>query len=145
VSDESAAGSPGPLRELVAMLASLRPERVSGDYAYCELPAGTPIPDLAICSFREPEGTTVILPVAVAAAAGFPVRFEAAWITLGLDSDLGAIGLTAAVSSALADVGIACNVVAALRRDHLFVPSSRGAEAVQVLLNLRQTAGTTTV
>ena len=145
MNEARAAASAACLRELVAMLASLRPVRVSGDYAYCELPAGASIPDLAICSFREPEGTTVILPVAVAAAAEFPVRFEAAWITLGLDTDLGAIGLTAAVSSALADAGIACNVVAALRRDHLFVPASRSADAIQVLLNLRQTAGTTKV
>ena len=32
-----------------------------------------------------------------------------------------------------ANAGIACNVVAAVRHDHLFVPADRGAEAVAVL------------
>ncbi len=43
------------------------------------------------------------------------------------------MGLTAAVATALAKEGIACNVVAALRHDHLFVPYDRAAEAMEVL------------
>jgi hypothetical protein len=37
------------------------------------------------------------------------------------------------VSTVLADAGIACNVVAALRHDHLFVPAGR-ADEVQAIL-----------
>ncbi|MFM8747512.1 MAG: hypothetical protein ACKOED_12755 [Aestuariivirga sp.] len=33
----------------------------------------------------------------------------------------------------LADAGIACNVVAALRHDHLFVPAGRADEAQAIL------------
>ena len=50
-----------------------------------------------------------------------------AWITLGVESPLTAVGLTAAVSTALAEAGIACNVVAAMRHDHVFVPFDRAA------------------
>jgi hypothetical protein len=42
-------------------------------------------------------------------------------------------GLAAAVSGALAAAGIACNVVAAVHHDHLFVPQDRAAEAMEIL------------
>nr|WP_282098724.1 ACT domain-containing protein [Qipengyuania intermedia] len=57
-------------------------------------------------------------------------------ITLEVYSDLEGVGLTAAVSTALADAGIACNMVAALNHDHVFVPAARSAEAILVLQKL---------
>lgn len=54
-------------------------------------------------------------------------------ITLQVHSDLEGVGLTAAVSTALAEAGIACNVVAAFHHDHLFVPWERREEALAVL------------
>ncbi|MBM2577458.1 ACT domain-containing protein [Jannaschia sp. Os4] len=56
-----------------------------------------------------------------------------AWITLDVFSDLEGVGLTAAVSTALANAGIACNVVAGRSHDHLFVPEARAAEAMDIL------------
>jgi hypothetical protein len=67
---------------------------------------------------------------------GLQFEFEAAMITLQVHSALDAVGLTAAVSSALADAGIACNVVAGYHHDHLFVPYERGEEAVAILTAL---------
>jgi hypothetical protein len=50
------------------------------------------------------------------------------------------VGLTAVVSSALAEAGIACNVVAATRHDHLFVPIDRAADALAILRRLQEAA-----
>lgn len=76
--------------------------------------------------FREAEGQTVILPQAQADAAGLAYSLVCAWITLRVQSDLAAVGLTAAVSTALAEAGISCNVVAGYYHDHLFVPREAG-------------------
>jgi len=54
-------------------------------------------------------------------------------------SALEGVGLTAAVTSALADMGIACNVVAGFHHDHLFVPWQRREEALDALRRLSQT------
>ncbi len=85
-------------------------------------------PELAFALIREDEGTTVILPI------GKGPLF--ARITLQVHSDLEGVGLTAAVSSALAKAGIACNVIAAFHHDHLFVPWERRDEALGVLERL---------
>lgn len=61
-------------------------------------------------------------------------------ITLQVHSDLEGVGLTAAISNALADIGIACNVIAGLHHDHLFVPWHRREEALTALENLSQDA-----
>ena len=121
---------------LAAMLRSLRPRLADGVYAYCRLEDGRSIPQETIGWFREAEGVTVILPLDDALKANLPVEFEAAWITLGVDSPLNAVGLTAAVSKSLATAGIPCNVVAACRHDHLFVPYSQAGAAMQVLSQL---------
>ncbi len=57
-------------------------------------------------------------------------------ITLDVNSSLEGVGLTAAVSAALADRGIACNVVAAYHHDHIFVPEKDAETALDVLFNL---------
>ena len=93
----------------------------------------------AIGTFREEEGVTAIVPASVAmeleqSGADF------ARITLQVHSDLEAVGLTAAVSNALAAQNIACNVVAAFHHDHLFVPAERKDEALQALLDLSDAA-----
>jgi hypothetical protein len=62
--------------------------------------------------------------------------FVAGWITLQVHSALAAVGLTAVVSTALADAGISCNVVAGYHHDHLLVPLERVDEALTVLHGL---------
>lgn len=83
---------------------------------------------------------TAIVMEADAAAHGLEPLFRAAWITLTVHSDLNAVGLTGAVSAALAEAGISCNVVAAAYHDHLFVPADAGARAIQVLDRLTTSA-----
>ena len=91
--------------------------------------------------FREKEGVTVILPRADADQAGLSYAGTFAWITLTVHSSLEAVGLTAAFSRALAEVGISCNVVAAFYHDHLFVPVADAERALAALRALSKQAG----
>ena len=89
----------------------------------------------ALGTFREDEGLSLIVPHDAAAYAQIDApRF--ARITLQVDSDLQSVGLTAAVAGALAEAGIACNMVAALRHDHVFVPADRAEAALALLRKL---------
>ena len=86
----------------------------------------------AIASFREAEGLTLVLPQA---AADDLKRVSASMkrIILEVHSSLEAVGLTAAVASALAEEGISANVVAAYYHDHIFVPKASADRALAVL------------
>lgn len=130
------------IRELDALLASMRPVLQPGRYAFVALPmdADVGIGDV-IATMREPDGISAIVPEAFAIERGWPVAFTAAWITLTVHSDLEAVGLTAAFSSALGDAGISCNAVAGVRHDHLFVPVERASDAMAVLHALQAAAG----
>lgn len=124
-------------KDLRVLLSNLRPELRPGRYVYATAPDGV-LPDAVapVVTVRETEGLTLVLPEAQAAAAGLPYTYAAGWITLRVHSALEAVGLTAAVSLALTDAGISCNVVAGFHHDHLFVPYERAAEAVTVLERL---------
>lgn len=76
---------------------------------------------------REEEGWTIILPDPLG---------DWARISLAVHSDLAAVGLTAAISGALAAAGIAANVVAGFHHDHILVPWARRQEALDVLNSL---------
>jgi hypothetical protein len=66
----------------------------------------------AIATFREAEGLTLVLPQAAADDLK-NVSTPMSRITLEVHSSLEAVGLTAAIASALAEEGISANVVAA--------------------------------
>ena len=86
----------------------------------------------ALATFRETEGTTLIVPWE--RADEFDVCSEPmARITLNIHSSLEAVGLTAAVSQALASEAISANVVAGFYHDHIFVPQTAGERAVACL------------
>jgi uncharacterized protein len=120
--------------DLSTLLRELRPTLHRGTYAFCVCPGDRPPTNVpAVMTFRETEGCTLIVEAEAAAAHGLQCLFQAAWITLGVNSDLHAVGLLAAVTRALADAAIPSNVVSAMYHDHLFVPVEQGAEAVRVL------------
>ena len=126
---------------LLIDLCDLRPELHPEAVCYCTVAHSTDVastPWLGL--FREDEALTVIVPEVAAIERGWPVLFRAAWITLQVDSQLHDVGLTAAVSTALATAGISCNVVAAAHHDHVFVPFEQGAAAAAVLYRLRDDA-----
>jgi uncharacterized protein len=85
---------------------------------------------------REDEALAVVLHRETADALGFTYDYIAAWITLGVHSSLDAVGLTAAVTTALAEAGLSCNVIAGYHEDHLLVPADRASEAMAVLSGL---------
>ena len=120
------------VRDGLEMIAQMRPHRDEAtEWCFVEV---TPdrAPELlgsALATFREDEGVSAIVPARLASEDA--PRF--ARITLRVHSDLEGVGLTAAVSGALADAGIACNMVAALRHDHAFVPAADAARALDVL------------
>ena len=93
----------------------------------------------AIGTFRENEGVTAIVPSELADELGIEGP-DFARITLMVHSDLEGVGLTAAVSGALADAGIACNMVAAFHHDHAFVPWAYGEKGLAVLQELSSSA-----
>jgi hypothetical protein len=130
-----------PISDLGLLLRSLDAVRQPGVYVFCALPPEADISGVsALATFREAEGLTVILEEREALARGLAPRFRAAWITLTVYSDLTAVGLTAAVASALAAAGISCNVVAAVHHDHLFVPAGDADAALAVLDRLAKNA-----
>ena len=123
------------------LLGTLQPRSNAGVYAFVTVPGdfdAVALQPLAI--FREREATTLVIEESRASAAGLPIRFRAAWLTLDVHSDLAAVGLTAAVASALAGAGIACNVIAAAHHDHLFVPLDAADAALAVLNALQRSA-----
>lgn len=124
--------TPGSVTELKALLVGMKPALSERVWAFHALSDKSFVPDTAFAVIREDEGLCAILP-APAASSGAP---QFARITLQVHSDLEAVGLTSAVASTLATSGIACNIIAGLHHDHLFVPWDRRDEALKLLEKL---------
>jgi hypothetical protein len=130
-----------PAAQLAELLRGLEPRLHEGAFAFASAPANADLSFLEpIATFREAEGLSVIVPEARALQTRLPVLYRAAWITLTVRSELHAVGLTAAVATALAEAGISCNVVAAVHHDHIFVPAELAGQAMSVLRALQRDA-----
>jgi hypothetical protein len=110
-------------RDLARLLAALDPRLYPERYSFTAT-SDTTLRDGDFAIVREAEGLTLIRPD----PAG-----EWARISLGVHSSLDAVGLTAAFSTRLADLGISANVVAAFYHDHIFVQWDRRKEALAIL------------
>jgi hypothetical protein len=129
-----------PISDLATLLRSLQPELHEGIFVFATLEAGQQVdPAELVALVREPEGISVVVAEQVAKRLGLNAVFRCGWITLTVNSDLQAVGLTAAFSTALGQAGISCNVVAGTNHDHIFVPLERAADAMAVLQRLQQT------
>ena len=95
----------------------------------------------AAATIVEDEGTTTVLSVTDAERLGVRPEFVAAWLTVEVHSALDAVGLTAALATALATGNIACNVLAGYHHDHLLVPIGEADRAIAVLRSLRSPLG----
>lgn len=122
--------------ETRAMVAGMAPKLQSGRFHFRTLASSEHVPSDALGVFRETEGISIIEPAKQMSEAAF------SWITLTVNSSLDGVGLTAAVSQALAAQDIPCNVVAAARHDHLFVPEKRAKEAILILEALAKATST---
>jgi hypothetical protein len=123
--------------DLARLLREMRPERNPGEYVFClveSLEQAAALQPVGV--FREKEGVTVILPRGQADREPLSYSLVCAWITLTVHSALEAVGLTAAVSKALTERNISCNVVAAYYHDHIFVPLDEAERAMDALTAL---------
>jgi uncharacterized protein len=128
-------GSMAGEKNLQALLSSMSPTALEGYFVFVSVPEAPPNADV-LATVREPEGLSVVLPQAHADRLGLTYDFVAGWITLRVHSALDAVGLTAAVSAALAHAGISCNVIAGYHHDHLLVPADRLADSMAILRSL---------
>ncbi|MBO6777271.1 MAG: ACT domain-containing protein [Marinibacterium sp.] len=123
---------PDPVRNTRAMIAGMAP--VLEEAEWCFVTGADPaLAALALASFQEDEGLSLILPLAVVRDQGLAVDLTMRRIKLSVHSALDGVGLTAAAATALAEAGIACNMVAAYHHDHAFVPAGDADRAVSVL------------
>lgn len=118
------------------LIREMKPQLHDGEWVFCSLRGGQTAPPRAVATFREDEGTTIVLSRDDARTLGLESRYVAAWITLEVYSDLDAVGFLAAITRVLSEAGISCNVFSAIHHDHLFVPAGRGSEAVAILRHL---------
>jgi uncharacterized protein len=129
-------------RDLRRLLACLEPVQRAGTFVFAVVDDQAVLQDVAPeATVREDEGLGVVLRREHADRLGIAYDYAAAWITLHVHPALDAVGLTAAVSTALADAGMSCNVIAGYHHDHLLVPEDRAAQAIAVLSDLSRGAG----
>jgi len=121
----------------------MRPALGTGEFVFVSQP-GASYGDGAelspVAAFAEDEGLTLVIPRTLADARGVAYDGVFRVVTLQVHSSLAAVGLTAAVATALTEHGISANVVAAYYHDHVFVPAERAEEAAQVLRALARSA-----
>lgn len=125
-------------RDLAALLRDMKPEMHEGIFVFCtlaedaKLPAGIE-PRL---TFREAEGTTLVIRQDEAERLKLPCQFASRLITLTVRSSLEAVGFLAAITTRLAEAGISVNAVSAFYHDHLFVPEHRAEQALRLLQDM---------
>ena len=121
--------------EINELLGSMQPALVDESFVFCTV-KGQLADYVAldpIATFRESEALTLVVSQAAADQAGLDYEGVFRQITLTVHSSLEAVGLTAAVSTVLADQAISANVIAAYYHDHVFVPSAQALRALSAL------------
>jgi hypothetical protein len=122
---------------LKTLLQSLNPTLHLGEFVFCSLENIANIdPADLVMTFKETEGTTIIIRKETADNLKLEYSFTAAWITIEAFSSLEAVGLTAAFSTELSKKGISCNVVSGFYHDHIFVKHDEAQKAIDALEKL---------
>ena len=126
-------------RDLSILLHEMAPKLWAHDLVFCTIPNAND-DEFAhlrpLMRFREQEGMTLIVEQSQAEAAALRYTGVFRCIVLTVHSDLEAVGLTAAVSTALANENISANMVAGFFHDYVFVPKSDAKRALSVLEQL---------
>lgn len=117
--------------DLKVLLATMEPVLHPEPYGFGVWTAGV-LPVEPFATVAEAEGITVIATLAAMRSAGMVLE-PWARISLSVQSDLAAVGLTAAFATALGRKGISCNVIAGYHHDHLFVQWDRREDAMAAL------------
>ena len=117
------------IKNLDKLLKNISPKLHDDEFVFCSFKSAY-YGDFAslnpIASFAEDEGLTLILLKDHADNQHIPYDVLFKLITLTVHSSLKSVGLTAAVTSKLAEYEISANVVAAYYHDHIFVPYEKG-------------------
>lgn len=124
------------VRDTRAMLAGMMPVLKQGNFVFCttgDAGLAEQARSAALIWFREDEGIALILEREVATSLGFDTTIPMSRIVLEVFSALDGVGLTAAVSTALASNNIPCNMVSAYHHDNVFVPVTMVDRAMHVL------------
>jgi uncharacterized protein len=123
--------------EIKKLLKEMKPVLDRTDYVFCtkecfyineEIISLSPI-----ATILEPEGMTLV--VSKMKADKHKLSYDTIFhkITLEVHSSLEAVGLTAAISTALASRNIPANVVAGYYHDHTFIPRDKADIALETL------------
>ncbi|MFC6440675.1 ACT domain-containing protein [Bowmanella sp. JS7-9] len=123
---------------LARLLANLTPELDSTEYVYCcvkQRPDGITDED-CLAYIHEREGLTLVLTRQKADALQLSWQGPFHCVCLTIHSSLEAVGLTAAVSGALAQNGVSANMLAGYYHDHILIPCAQAEQAMQVLQGL---------
>lgn len=125
--------------DLSKLLTAMSPALLPDEYVFCTVQGeyGDFRELSPIATFREAEGLTLVVQKSAALAGKLPFESVFRAITLTVHSSLDAVGLTAAVSSKLAEKGISANVIAAYYHDHIFVQAEKAAAALDALAEFR--------
>ena len=129
------------ITDLKVLLESMSPRLLDGEWVFVTLDQEqnlnkdlkTELYDVALMTYKEREGLSMLLPVDVASEKGFTYDAIFRGITLDVHSSLEAVGLTAAVSAKLAKHGLSANVIAATFHDHVFVGKDDAEKAMALL------------
>ena len=125
--------------DIAKILSSLQPQLLEHSYVFCTF-QGARYGDWAhtqpVMSMMEKEGLTLVIEQGRAQREGLHYEGVFRCITLGVESSLEAVGLTAIMASALTERKISPNVVAGYHHDHVFVPADRAQEALEVMKQL---------
>ena len=129
-------------RDLSKLLASLSPELDPEPYVFVGALDAIPAGIAPLATFREAEGLSLVVAASAWSGTGREASAPYARLTMMVHSSLEAVGMTAAMATALTERGISANVVAATYHDHIFVPWDRRHEAMDAIRALAARAST---
>lgn len=123
------------------LLKNMSPNLREGDFVFCVIKnvnynALAELKPFATVS--ESEGLTLVLSKEAADQHGLNYDHTFRCITLNVHSSLEAVGLTAAVSTALSNNQISANIIAGFYHDHIFVQAEFANRALGILSELSQ-------
>lgn len=110
------------------------------EYGFANVKDGTFIPTKEIIgTFQETEALTLIATKNYFEQQNIKYDGSYAKLTIDVHTSLDLVGLTAILSSKLAENGISANVVAAYFHDHIFVQYPLRQKAISAILQLKDT------
>jgi hypothetical protein len=133
-------------KDLNKLLAQINPQLREGKFYFASVDEGNLMSlanylDYIAAIFREDEGLTIVFRDDVKAEmvelSEKKIHGPFALITLGVNSDLDAVGFLAKITEALAKEKISVNAFSAYHHDHLFVPFERKEDALAAIGKLK--------